>query len=154
MTKANKIRRYITKHPEALNGTIAKKFEVTPGYVSLLRSKLAAEATEEAVEVLADALPKEKNWVVSYVSTSNKSIKDTPNKVIPAATDVDATLAERGKRYGSFKGHAEVTMGLKRQIADALFTRNKTLLSDQQEALDMICHKIGRIVNGDPDSLS
>lgn len=25
------------------------------------------------------------------------------------------------------------------------------LAPDQQEALDMICHKIGRIINGDPD---
>lgn len=25
------------------------------------------------------------------------------------------------------------------------------LQPDQQEALDMICHKIGRILNGDPD---
>jgi hypothetical protein len=27
----------------------------------------------------------------------------------------------------------------------------KSFALDQAEALDMICHKIGRIVNGDPD---
>lgn len=64
---------------------------------------------------------------------------------------IDATLAERGSRYGKFIGHAEVTQNLKRTIAIALADREKTLAKDQQEALDMIAHKIGRIVNGDPD---
>ena len=29
--------------------------------------------------------------------------------------------------------------------------RSRLLKADQQEALDMIAHKIGRIINGDPD---
>ena len=67
-------------------------------------------------------------------------------------TDVDATLAERGSRYGKFKDHVEITQKLKNQIADFRFIHKKPPLSpDQQEALDMICHKIGRIVNGDPN---
>ena len=61
------------------------------------------------------------------------------------------TLSERGNRYGCFVGHAEVTQDLKMVIAGALATRGKELAPDQQEALDMICHKIGRIVCGDPD---
>jgi hypothetical protein len=68
----------------------------------------------------------------------------------PADT-IDTTLTERGARYGKFIGHAEVTQNLKRTIAIALADREKTLAKDQQEALDMIAHKIGRIVNGDPD---
>ena len=66
-------------------------------------------------------------------------------------SDVEATLGERGKRYGSFDGHALVTQDLKRVIAISLAARNKRLNPDQQEALDMICHKIGRIINGDAD---
>jgi hypothetical protein len=66
-------------------------------------------------------------------------------------TDVDATLAERGARYGTFVGHAHVTQDLKNAINLHLLSRNKRLASDQQEALDMIVHKIGRIINGDPD---
>jgi hypothetical protein len=50
-------------------------------------------------------------------------------------TDIKQTLNERGKRYGSFKGHAEVSQRLKVVI--------------QQEAVDMILHKLARIVNGD-----
>ncbi len=66
-------------------------------------------------------------------------------------TDVTAVLTERGNRYGKFTGHAEVTQMLKTVVATALAKRNKTLAPDQQEALDMICHKMGRIINGDPD---
>lgn len=66
-------------------------------------------------------------------------------------TDVNATLDERGKRYGTFSGHASVTQALKAVIRNRLGDRNKVLAEDQQEALDMICHKIGRIINGDPD---
>lgn len=65
--------------------------------------------------------------------------------------NVDVVLEERGKRYGSFIGHAMVTQDLKRVITEHLANRAKALSDDQQEALDMICHKIGRIINGDPD---
>lgn len=61
------------------------------------------------------------------------------------------TLTQRGSRYGPFTGHAEVTQRLKNVIKLELDVRAKDLEHDQQEALDMICHKIGRIVNGDAD---
>ena len=66
------------------------------------------------------------------------------------STDVSKVLDERGSRYGKFIGHANVTQDLKLVIKLALEERDKILHADQQEALDMICHKIGRIVNGDP----
>ena len=59
------------------------------------------------------------------------------------------TLIERGGRYGPFRGHAEVTVALKEVLANELAARLKKLPPIQQEALDMIFHKIGRIVNGD-----
>lgn len=75
-----------------------------------------------------------------------------PSMTSPAAPTLTATLVERGNRYGPFTGHAEVTQALKEVISTHLEIReNKQLACDQQEALDMICHKIGRIVNGDPD---
>jgi len=64
-------------------------------------------------------------------------------------SDVDAILTERGKRYGKFKDHADTTQDLKNLIARHLGAKH--LANDQQEALDMICHKIGRIINGDPN---
>jgi len=66
-------------------------------------------------------------------------------------SDLDSVLSERGSRYGCFIGHARITQHLKDVIAKGLVYENKKLADDQQEALDMICHKIGRIVNGDAD---
>ncbi len=67
------------------------------------------------------------------------------------SADINSTLEQRGRRYGDFVGHATVTMRLKRVVGDELAARGKTLADDQQEALDMVFHKIGRIINGDAD---
>lgn len=62
---------------------------------------------------------------------------------------VNKTLAERGNRYGDFAGHAQITQQIKRAMAEG---RNwSTLPDDMKEALEMIAHKIGRILNGDPE---
>lgn len=62
---------------------------------------------------------------------------------------LDKTLKERGARYGSFAGHARITQNIKRIIATG--ESYSRLDNSQREALEMIAHKIGRIVNGDPD---
>ena len=64
-------------------------------------------------------------------------------------TTIDETLAERGGRYGDFERHAELTQGLKRVMAQG--RQWAALADDQREALEMVAHKIGRILNGDPD---
>jgi hypothetical protein len=63
--------------------------------------------------------------------------------------NITDTLTERGKRYGVFTAHAAITQELKSVIRSRM--NGKIIASDQVEALEMICHKIGRIVNGDPD---
>lgn len=62
---------------------------------------------------------------------------------------IDKTLDERGQRYGAFTGHAQVTQLLKRAMGQHPGWRK--LQDDQREALEMTAHKIGRILNGDPD---
>jgi hypothetical protein len=63
--------------------------------------------------------------------------------------DIDTTLSDRGKRYGDFLGHATVTQNMKiAMIGSANWHR---LAADQREALEMIAHKVGRILNGDPN---
>ena len=64
---------------------------------------------------------------------------------------VDETLDARAVEYGKFIEGAEVMQMLKRVVLNALNNRDKTLAHDQAEAMDMIIHKIGRIVNGNPD---
>jgi Ribonuclease G/E len=62
-----------------------------------------------------------------------------------------AILNERGQRYGKFTEHAEITQQLKKLMHSHALRHGGPLSFDQAEALDMIAHKIGRIVNGDPD---
>lgn len=66
-------------------------------------------------------------------------------------TDISKVLEARGNRYGVFTGHAEVAQALKAVVREQLYKRQKVLAPDQQEALDMVFHKIGRIINGDAD---
>ena len=64
-------------------------------------------------------------------------------------TNVDITLQERGSRYGAFTSHALITQSIKDIMVD---TPNWDILKPcQKEALEMIAHKIGRILNGDPN---
>jgi len=63
--------------------------------------------------------------------------------------DINETLKERGSRYGEFKSHAVITHNIKRAMRDS---KNwKYMSDDKREALEMIAHKIGRILNGDPE---
>lgn len=67
-------------------------------------------------------------------------------------TDVNKTLTERGSRYGKFISNANTAQELKYLLRDHLTAYvDKQMAPDQQEALDMICHKIARIINGDPN---
>jgi len=62
---------------------------------------------------------------------------------------IDKTLEQRGNRYGDFVGHAQVTQRLKRAMRS--HAKYGELPNQMQEALEMIQHKIGRIINGDPN---
>lgn len=63
-------------------------------------------------------------------------------------TNIDATLAERGTRYGVYTEHARITQALKAVMqAEPNWAK---LAAHQKETLEMIAHKIGRILNGDP----
>lgn len=63
-------------------------------------------------------------------------------------SNIDETLAERGNRYGKFEGHAYITQNIKTAMANS---DNWGILEDDtKECLEMIAHKIGRILNGDP----
>jgi hypothetical protein len=74
-----------------------------------------------------------------------------PQVEAPQETGVDALLTERGSRYGNFLDHARITQRLKAVAHQFAQQHDKTFDVDQAEALDMIFHKIGRILNGDPN---
>ena len=60
----------------------------------------------------------------------------------------EALITERGSRYGKFKDGAAIMQELKFVMREVDGWNNLT--ASQKEALDMIQHKIGRILNGDP----
>lgn len=67
----------------------------------------------------------------------------------PNMTEINNVLKERGKRYGAFDEHARITQNIKRAMRDS---PNWDVLSDdKRECLEMLAHKIGRVLNGDPE---
>lgn len=67
----------------------------------------------------------------------------------PAKDSTEEMLQDRRTKYGLFPEHAHITQSMKRVMRDGKSW--KVLDHDQREALEMICHKIGRILNGDPN---
>jgi len=62
---------------------------------------------------------------------------------------IENLLAERGKTHGDYADHARIAQQIKRAFGD---DHHITKLNDMQiESLEMIAHKIGRILAGDPD---
>lgn len=64
-------------------------------------------------------------------------------------SEVEKTLDERGSRYGDFTDHAAVTQDLKEMMRS--HDNWDELPATHKEALEMIQHKVGRILNGDPN---
>lgn len=61
---------------------------------------------------------------------------------------INETLNQRGQRYGEFSEVAETTY----QLQEALKRSQPSgMTTSQIIALDMICNKMARIVNGDPN---
>jgi hypothetical protein len=66
--------------------------------------------------------------------------------------DANQIIEEREKTHGSYEVHARTTQWMKDVIRDYMGSEKWTYLDNRhREALDMICHKIGRIVAGDPN---
>lgn len=64
-------------------------------------------------------------------------------------SDISDTLKQRGNRYGEFGEHARITQNIKRAMIDS--PNWVKLTDDKREALEMLAHKIGRVLNGDPE---
>ncbi len=130
-TKADRIREYLIKNPNADVTKLAERFQTAKPVIYKLRKDLQAKLPVE--------LPQEAPVEMTWTATA-----DDHGEIV-------ATLTERGPRYGKFSGHAQVTQGIKRIMAEHARANDKTFTDSQWEALEMIAHKIGRIVNGDPD---
>jgi len=64
---------------------------------------------------------------------------------------IEDTLKDRGTKYGDFTDHARISQDLKQVM---MATPGwKRLSPDKREALEMVQHKIARILNGNPEYL-
>jgi len=135
MNKSDKIREYFRKHPDADATKVAIKFQASKPMTYKLRKQIQEEWKPPAMV----PMPPLSSWA--------KILEEVEG------TDVDETLDERAKDYGKFKDGAALMQGIKRLLADHAAIHDKTFADDQWEALEMILHKIGRIVNGNPDKV-
>ena len=66
---------------------------------------------------------------------------------------IEEILKDRGDKYGEFKNRAIISQKMKSTIYEGMKRSGKDegdIPDYMWEALDMIAHKISRIVNGDP----
>ena len=138
--KGQKVYEFFRKNPSASASATAAKHKMSISNVY----KMRARALEDLRNFVApEMLPMPK------VSTANTLKYD--GELALESTSVDKTLDARAEMYGKFKDGAALMQSIKRVLADHAAKHNKTFADDQWEALEMIVHKIGRIVNGDPD---
>lgn len=153
MKKAAKIVRYIAKHPKAKPAEVAKATGSTVSSVYTIKYR-----HKDQIEAKRRELMDEKNDNVldlsAYPIIKDHIPTEEIEKLMKKPGTVEALLDERGAvygGYGKFKDLAEVAQRFKDALQYFLITRNKYLAPDQHEALDMIFHKVARIINGDAD---
>lgn len=144
-TKTAKARSFMQSNPAAAPNEVAARFGLQKQSVYVLRNKMRKAGMifpprSEQLATLAPAAPMPEDSQ-KLVQTGIEMYEDT----------VDVTLDARALDYGKFIEGAEVMQMLKRVVQNALSNRDKVLAHDQAESMDMIIHKIGRIVNGNPD---
>jgi len=139
---AEKIRSHFRKHPTADVKKAAAKFNQPVSRIYKLRKDVGEENLHKARldGLVPEPLP---------VPLLDPSVW----KAASTSVGIVATLDERAKDYGKFKDGAALMQGIKRLLADHAAKHDKTFTDDQWEALEMIVHKIGRIVNGNPDKV-
>ena len=181
-TKTQKIIDWFIKHPSTDVKWVATKFDAAVPMVYKLRKRaMNTETVNEALkDVFPNAgrkvtlnraqveiakkmgIPLEKFVKVGLVN-GTLQYDDEKLPVEDACEEcdecdepedtVDAILNNRAKQYGKFIEGAEIMQMTKRLIHNYVEQRGTSLAFDQLEAIDMIIHKLGRIVNGNPDKV-
>jgi hypothetical protein len=167
MNKSDKIRAHFRKHPDANVAYVASRFEAPKP----MTYKLRKQVQEGDQLITAPAKSGRKVTISRSQMEIAKKMGFEPGKFVEEGlksgvlqydderdmtgedTDIDGTLDARAQDYGKFKDGAALMQGIKRLLADHARMHNKTFADDQWEALEMIVHKIGRIVNGNPDKV-
>ena len=143
-TRTAKARSFMQSNPAASPNEVANRFGLTKQSIYVLRNTMKRKGFvfPPKSQQLATLAPAQQGAAGSA---------PLPIEMFDYVDQVDETLDARAVEYGKFIEGAEVMQMLKRVVLNALNNRDKTLAHDQAEAMDMIIHKIGRIVNGNPD---
>jgi transposase-like protein len=162
-TKTAKARSFMQSNPAASVNEVANRFGLTKQSIYVLRNTMKRKGfvfpkRSEQLASLAPATPVDDSQFLKQLgidpvkyAQAVESLQEAKMEIEMYEDEVDATLDARAVEYGKFIEGAEVMQMLKRVVQAALNNRDKTLAHDQAEAMDMIIHKIGRIVNGNPD---
>jgi len=138
-TKTAKARAFMQSNPAVSPSEVANRFDMSKQTVYVLRNTMKKAGMvfpprEQQLPSLAPAQPMPED-----------------SQKLEQVGIIDETLDARALDYGKFIEGAEVMQMLKRVVQNALSNRDKVLAHDQAESIDMIIHKIGRIINGNPD---
>jgi len=143
-SRSKRAQAFLESNPAASVDEIAFRFGITKPSVYALRNKMRKEGFK---------FPKKSEQLAKLAHVQQRAAGSAPLEIemFDFPDQVDETLDARALDYGKFIEGAEVMQMLKRVVQAALNNRDKVLAHDQAEAMDMIIHKIGRIVNGNPD---
>lgn len=118
-------------------------FDGHPGAILVVKS----ESTGMVCHLGLDYAGRDKDIEkVGDIIIAHRELEPDPWMLFESPTE--SLITERGSRYGKFKDGADIMQSLKDTMRDVDGWNNLT--ASQREALDMIQHKIGRILNGDP----
>lgn len=173
-SKSKRAQAFMESNPAAYPNEVAIRFGLSKQAIYGLRNKMKKEGFvfPKRSERLATLAPAQQGAagsapLATFVDDSQflkrlgidpvkyaqavESLKEAKMEIEMYEDEVDVTLDARAVDYGKFIEGAEVMQMLKRVVQNALNNRDKVLAHDQAESIDMIIHKIGRIVNGNPD---
>lgn len=118
-------------------------FDGHPGAILVVKSAISGRVYHLGLDYAGRDKDIEK---VGDIVIAHRELEPDPWMLFESPTE--ALITERGSRYGKFKDGADIMQSLKDTMRDVDGWNNLT--ASQKEALDMIQHKIGRILNGDP----
>lgn len=118
-----KVMEHFRKHPDASVSEVAGKYNMALSHAYTLRKRVQEE-------------PKVSNPIINLEITME-----------PEEANVDQILGERGNRYGTFESNAKTCQLLKNVLHSQGGWYRLSYV--QREAVEMMMHKISRLVNGD-----
>ena len=139
-----KVMEHFRKHPNAPVAEVAGKYNMAMSHAYKLRKQAKEQDLAAQGWLPPGVLP---------VPEVSRPIVNPEITMESDGTSVDNVLNDRAKDYGKFIEGAEIMQMLKRLVHNYIEDRGTPLAFDQREAIDMIIHKMGRIINGNPDKV-